>query len=378
MVLEAGTRSRPTCTHRAAAAFAELAALTGESVPVPVDRGDELFAGTFLARRGGCVRHRDRRADATAGIAALAATAGGRRHRHVIELHRLVRTVAWIAVGVGSSFFLLALLIGIELGGSSFAIGVVVALVPEGLLPTVTLSLAIGAQRMAERHARSAGSTPETLGSTTFICTDKTGTLTRNEMAVVEVWTPAGAARIDGVGYEPDGRIDAQDRATEEAVRRLARVAVRCSTGHADLQDGRWVAIGDPMDAAVGVLARRLGLDPAHDRQRWPEVARFPFDPRRRLVSIATEDRIHVKGAPDAVLPRCVDVSARATSRGRAHPEGSAGARGRDEVAPHGIDRRRLGGAEPRASRSHRVARSSEGRGRRCAGDLSAGGSGSR
>jgi magnesium-transporting ATPase (P-type) len=316
VVLEAGDQiSADLHVHRAAAAFAELAALTGESVPVPVDRGDELFAGTFLVQgevdafvtaTGGRTR--------LAGIAALAASAGGTPSPLTIELHRLVRTVAWIAVGVGSSFFLLALLIGIELGeGFLFAIGVVVALVPEGLLPTVTLSLAIGAQRMAERHALVRRlDAVETLGSTTFICTDKTGTLTRNEMAAVEVWTPAGAARIDGVGYEPDGRIDAQDRATEEAVRRLARVAVRCSTGHADLQDGRWVAIGDPMDAAVGVLARRLGLDPAHDRQRWPEVARFPFDPRRRLVSIATEDRIHVKGAPDAVLPRCVDVGARA------------------------------------------------------------------
>ena len=130
-------------------------------------------------------------------LAAIAAmTRAGRRPPTPLatELRRVVRTIAVVAVAVGSGFFALALLIGTPArDGFLFAIGVTVALVPEGLLPTVTLSLAIGAQRMAERHALVRHlEAVETLGSTTFVCTDKTGTLTENRMAVVEVWTPSG------------------------------------------------------------------------------------------------------------------------------------------------------------------------------------------
>src|SRR5690606_35486946 len=118
------------------------------------------------------------------------------------ELHRVVRTIATIAVCVGTAFFGLALLLGNDpADGFVFAIGVTVALVPEALLPTVTLSLAWGGEQMAGRqvlvrHLEAV----ETLGATTFICTDKTGTLTRNQMAVVEAWTPTGGARVEGTG----------------------------------------------------------------------------------------------------------------------------------------------------------------------------------
>src|SRR5690606_6693096 len=116
------------------------------------------------------------------------------------ELARISRLIAAIAVVVGVAFFGVALAVGTPASdGFLFAIGVTVALVPEGLLPTVTLSLAMGAQRMAARRALVRHlEAVETLGSTTFVCTDKTGTLTCNQMAVVEVWTPAGRSRIDG------------------------------------------------------------------------------------------------------------------------------------------------------------------------------------
>ena len=130
------------------------------------------------------------------------------------ELHRLVRTIALIAVGVGGGFFLLTLFLDTPTSdGFVFAIGITVALVPEGLLPTVTLSLAIGAQRMADEHAlvRRLESV-ETLGSTTFICTDKTGTLTQNRMRIVEVWMPSVRVRRDGTGYEPTGEIEPMTR----------------------------------------------------------------------------------------------------------------------------------------------------------------------
>jgi magnesium-transporting ATPase (P-type) len=183
---------------------------------------------------------------------------------------------------------------------------VTVALVPEALLPTVTLSLAIGAQRMADRNAlvRQLESV-ETLGSTTFVCTDKTGTLTRNELTAVEVWTPRGSATIEGDGYDPAGRLVADDPEVVEAVTRLARAAVRCSTGKVVWQGERWVALGDPLDAAVDALSRRAGVDPEVDRALHPDVRRFPFDPRRRRMSVVVDRDVFVKGAPDGLLPLC-------------------------------------------------------------------------
>ena len=154
------------------------------------------------------------------------------------ELDRVVRTIAAIAVGVGSVFFIVSPARWYtRQQWVLFAIGVTVALVPEGLLPTVTLSLAMGAQRMAARHAlvRRLDSV-ETLGSTTFICTDKTGTLTQNEMSVVEVWTPAGRARISGTGYEPTGSVQTGEEAIP-LLRTLAHAAVRCSEERAQKED---------------------------------------------------------------------------------------------------------------------------------------------
>ncbi len=212
-----------------------------------------------------------------------------------------------VAVTVGAAFFALAILVGTPAAdGFLFAVGVTVAVVPEALLPTLTLSLAMGAQRMAGRHALVRHlEAVETLGSTTFICTDKTGTLTRNEMAVVEVWMPAGRAVIDGTGYEPSADISCEPPSAAIALEEVARVAARCSSGYAVAKDGKWVAVGDPMEAALDALAHRVGIDKARDLRETPERARFPFDARRRLMSVVVGDRVMVKGAPDAVFPRC-------------------------------------------------------------------------
>jgi magnesium-transporting ATPase (P-type) len=187
-----------------------------------------------------------------------------------------------------------------------FALGVVVALVPEGLLPTVTLSLAWGAQRMAEHNALVRRlEAVETLGSATFICTDKTGTLTLNEMSVVEVWTPVGNILIEGRGYDPETRIQAEP-SLMSSLRELALSAVYCSSGQAVRRDGRWVAQGNAMEAALDVFARRLGISGVH--QITTDVsAFFPFDSRRRRTSAAVRGTLHVKGAPEMILPRCVD-----------------------------------------------------------------------
>jgi calcium-translocating P-type ATPase len=279
--------------------------LTGESVPAHPDAGDAAWAGCFVVE-GEAVATVVATGTATrlAGIASL--TRAQRRppsplHR---ELVRISRVIAAVAIGTGIGFFLLAVVVGMPASdGFLFAVGVTVALVPEGLLPTVTLSLAIGAQRMAARRALVRRlEAVETLGSTTFICTDKTGTLTRNEMSVVEVWLPGGRALIDGVGYEPSAQVRCEPPAVSADLATLASAARWCSSGQVVEEDGRWIARGDPMEAALDVLARRVGET---DDTGGAEVARFPFDARRRRMSVVVGDRIVVKGAPDAIFPRC-------------------------------------------------------------------------
>ena len=189
-----------------------------------------------------------------------------------------------------------------------FAIGVTVALVPEALLPTVTLSLAWGSEQMAKRQILVRNlEAVETLGSTTFICTDKTGTLTRNQMTVVEAWTPAGSLTVDGAGYAPTANLTWSSSTAEDSVRELALAGERCSTGYAEEAGGQWRAHGDPMEAALDTFARRLGIDTVEDRRTGSAELRFPFDPRLRRMAVVLADEVVVKGAPDAVLPLCGD-----------------------------------------------------------------------
>ena len=320
VLLEAGDRiPADAAVTDARSLLVDTSLLTGESVPESPAPGDEVPAGAFVVEGEAVttvlatgVRTR------LAGIASL--TEHTKRPRTPLEreLRRLVRTIAVVAVSVGAVFVVVGLVGGLDLGSTVvFGIGVTVALVPEALLPTLTLSLALGAQRMAHRQALVRELTAvETLGSVTFICTDKTGTLTRNEMQAVSVWTPQGALEVRGDGYEPVARV-VGTAAARAAARELAAAGRTCSTGRAVLTAGTWVAHGDPMEAAIDVLARRLDVAP--DR---PPETRFPFDPRRRMMSVVSEGAVLVKGAPDAVLLRCHAVA------GAADAVGDLGARG--------------------------------------------------
>jgi calcium-translocating P-type ATPase len=314
LVLEAGDRVPADATVTLAhGALVDTSLLTGESEPTTVQPGAVVHAGTFLVE--GEV---DALVTATGAATRLATIARltTETSRHptplTLELHRVVRTIAAIAMGVGAVFFGLSLALGNPAAdGFVFAIGVTVALVPEALLPTVTLSLAWGAEQMAKRQVlvRELDAV-ETLGSTTFICTDKTGTLTRNEMTVVDVWTPAGSVTVSGVGYEPVATVVPSAPDAVPALRRAALAAVRCSAGFTSAGEGGWIPHGDPMEAAIDALARRAGIDTDQDRARAVAVVRFPFDPRRRRMSIVHDDTVLVKGAPDAVLPRCLEIDA--------------------------------------------------------------------
>jgi magnesium-transporting ATPase (P-type) len=285
--------------------------LTGESESVPAVVGDPVFAGTFVVDGDAeAVVTATGAGTRLASIASLTSETPEPTTPLTRELHRVVRSVAVIAVGVGAAFFVLSWLIGESLSdGLVFAIGVTVALVPEALLPTVTLSLAWGAEQMAGkqvlvRHLEAV----ETLGSTTFVCTDKTGTLTRNEMSVVAAWTPEQTVTVDGLGYGPDAVVSPGPVELSASVDRLARVAVLASTGFATADtSGAWTAHGEPMDAAIDAFARRIGVDSDALRQRSP-VVRFAFHAGRRTASAIIADEVVVKGAPDSVLASCGDA----------------------------------------------------------------------
>ena len=334
VLLAAGDRiPADTVLLSASACAVDESMLTGESAPVPKIAGDPAWGGTFLVNGYG-----EASVSATgagtrlAGIAALTSGAVPPPTPLSQELRRIVRVTAGMALGIAAVFFLASLLVGFQWRDSFlFSIGVAVALVPEGLLPTVTLSLAMGAQRMAGRSGLVRNlEAVETLGSTTFICTDKTGTLTQNRMNAVEVFTVAGPVQVAGQGYAPDGGV--QGSGVEEAAD-AALAARTASQGRAEFRDGQWRAQGDPMEAAMDVLARRLTGTEAGPAP-W---RRLPFDPVRRRESALVGTDLFCKGAPETVLPVCEAVPGPVKEQVEV-----MAARGLRVIA---VARRRLGGA---------------------------------
>ncbi|HSA48817.1 MAG TPA: cation-transporting P-type ATPase, partial [Yinghuangia sp.] len=227
--------------------------------------------------------------------------------REASPLERQVKRVAWIiaafAVGIGVAFLPLGMLAGLSLKDAFlFAVGLLVANVPEGLLPTITLALAVGVRSLAKRGAVVKRlSSVETLGSTSVICTDKTGTLTQNRMTVVAL-LPAGRERAEAPGTE-------SGNADEHLLASLAR----CTT--AATASDRGQASGDPMELAILAAARDSGRPQEGAVETARDTARrrlLPFEPALRLMSTASDVEgtvvLDTKGAPEAVLPRCTRV----------------------------------------------------------------------
>lgn len=238
------------------------------------------------------------------------------------EMNKLTRTVSILAISIGVVFFLLSiLLVGTELAVAFiFAMGMIVAFIPEGLLPTVTLSLAMGVQRMAKRNALIKRlSAVETLGCTTVICTDKTGTLTQNEMTVSNIWISGKTLDVTGVGYDPAGG-NILDKGKlvnngEEDLSRLLTAAALCCNAHLippGEESSRFTVLGDPTEAALLVAAEKYNLMPEDINKKEMRLRELPFDSvRKRMSTIhqSSDERVaYTKGAPKEVLELCTHM----------------------------------------------------------------------
>ena len=286
-------------------------ALTGESRPLAPER--QVFAGTYVT--GGAAE-----AVVTATgmqtrfgrIAALSQRTERVRSPLEHEIDRVVYIVAALAVTIGSVFFLVSgLTHSMDVQDRFvFAIGVTVALVPNGLLPTVTLSLAMASQRMAKRNGLVRRlSAVETLGETTVICTDKTGTLTENQMTVQRVWTPEREYSVEGAGYEPFGRFRSDGEVVDSSpLTELLRAGLLCNDAQLVNSAEGWSVVGDPTEGALVVLAEKGGLHHRGEAARAPRVREIPFSSERKrmtTVHLVGDERVaYAKGAAELILPR--------------------------------------------------------------------------
>ncbi len=300
------------------------AMLTGESEPVrkstdPVEPGATLgdrlsmaFAGTMVTEgtaRGvvtatGALTEIGRISGMLRGVEQLATPL-------IRQMNRFARVLTVFILGSSAALLTYSVMIGGRAFSEAFMIvvGLFVAAIPEGLPAALTVTLAIGVQAMARRHAviRRLPAI-ETLGAVSVICSDKTGTLTRNEMAVTTLVTAGGRLGIAGEGYAPEGRVSPEDGAEVPDALRAAAADIAALCNGAALhrgKDGHWRVEGDPMEGALLALASRLG----RDAKAGGEIAAtIPFDARHRYMAVLRREDTGglalVKGAPEAILDR--------------------------------------------------------------------------
>lgn len=194
-------------------------------------------------------------------------------------------------------------------------VGLSVAAIPEGLPAVLTITLAIGVQSMAKRNAivRRLPAI-ETLGSVSVICTDKTGTLTRNEMMVASVLTHQHLFTLEGTGYEPKGVLMLRDAlispSEHSMLEELARAATLCNDAALRQHEGVWAVEGDPMEGALLAFAGKMDVDARKEQSAWVRTDAIPFDAKHRFMATLNHDHEHhafvfVKGAPERILTMC-------------------------------------------------------------------------
>ncbi len=235
-------------------------------------------------------------------------------------LRQMAVFARWLTVAIAiiaSLTFTFGVLVHSYQAGEMFlaAVGLAVAGIPEGLPAIMTITLAIGVQRMARKNAiiRRLPAV-ETLGSVTVICSDKTGTLTRNEMTVQTVTTGAGICEVSGVGYDPHGafNLDGQDVSPEgfPLLREVAQAVLLCNDASVTESQGRWQMQGDPTEGALVTLALKAGLEHNYCQNQFPRTDAIPFESQHRFMATLHHDHaghgfIYLKGAPERILEMC-------------------------------------------------------------------------
>jgi Ca2+-transporting ATPase len=237
------------------------------------------------------------------------------------EIDVMARTVSIIAMVCGIALFFMGKVLGLDwVGALLFALGVMVALVPEGLPATLSVALSVGVQRMAKAKAliKNLGAV-ETLGSTNVIATDKTGTLTKAEMTVKAVWADGDEIEVTGAGYAPEGDFVVGDTTLgkEEALRRLEpflRAMTFCNDAKVlpPKDDDGWRVIGDPTEGCLLVAAQKAGFDLQAELIERPKIYELPFESVRKRMSVVHVEgdgqHAFVKGAPSETLGRCAHL----------------------------------------------------------------------
>jgi len=306
------------------------AMLTGESVPVekftqPVAEQATIGDRKCLAYSGALVTYGQ-------GQGVVIATGDRTEIGRISSLLRHVQTLTtpllrqmdtfakWLTLAIGviaAATFTYGVLLQNYTASDMFlaAVGLAVAGIPEGLPAIMTITLAIGVQRMAKKRAiiRRLPAV-ETLGSVTVICSDKTGTLTRNEMTVQTVATGAGICEVSGAGYDPHGafNLDGTDVTTEgfPLLREIAQASLLCNDATLSEVDNQWVIQGDPTEGALVTLAQKAGLNHDYCQSQYPRTDVIPFESQHRFMATLHHDHaghgfIYLKGAPERVLEMC-------------------------------------------------------------------------
>lgn len=331
VVLEAGDRV-PADLRLLHAKSVEVdeAPLTGESLPVAkstaevppetllADRTDMAYFGTLLTRgtASGLVVATGE-ATEIGRIGHLVGSVGRITTPLLRQMDRFAHWLTFTILAVSAAIFAFGVLVrGYDVGELFLAVvGLAVAAIPEGLPAILTITMAIGVERMAHRNAivRHLPAV-ETLGSVTVICSDKTGTLTRNEMTVETVAVAGTVFDVEGSGYLPEGDIRDRDGAAGAEARRarlreLVRGACLCSDAQLRQAGGGWRVEGDPMEGALVVLAHKAGIEPARDCAPLPRIDTLPFETTRRMMATLHRDDsggvIYAKGAPEVLLGLC-------------------------------------------------------------------------